>query len=94
MRSGGCWSRAVERCQNADPTFPSVTAHALRHTAASLAISAGREPEGGSADAQSWLRKGATLAGLSVDADRFLIRATQRAWGWRAVQSELGDDIS
>lgn len=34
-------SGAVDRCQAADPTFPRVTAHALRHTAASLAISAG-----------------------------------------------------
>jgi integrase len=32
---------AVQRCQKADPTFPRVTAHGLRHTAASLAISAG-----------------------------------------------------
>jgi integrase len=32
---------AVARCQRADPTFPRVTAHALRHTAASLAIHAG-----------------------------------------------------
>jgi integrase len=34
-------SGAVARCQAADPTFPRVTAHALRHTAASLAIHAG-----------------------------------------------------
>lgn len=34
-------SGAVGRCQTADPTFPKITAHALRHTAASLAISAG-----------------------------------------------------
>lgn len=34
-------SGAVARCRAADPTFPRVTAHALRHTAASLAISAG-----------------------------------------------------
>ena len=34
-------SGAVERCQKADKTFPRITAHALRHTAASLAISAG-----------------------------------------------------
>jgi len=34
-------SGAVARCQGADPTFPRITAHALRHTAASLAISAG-----------------------------------------------------
>jgi integrase len=32
---------AVGRCQQADATFPRITAHALRHTAASLAISAG-----------------------------------------------------
>jgi integrase len=32
---------AVARCQAADPTFPRVTAHDLRHTAASLAISSG-----------------------------------------------------
>lgn len=36
------WFRgAVDRCQAADPTFPKVTPHDLRHTAASLAISAG-----------------------------------------------------
>lgn len=38
-------SGAVERCKKADPTFPRVTAHALRHTAASLAISAGANPK-------------------------------------------------
>jgi integrase len=32
---------AVRRCQAADETFPRITAHDLRHTAASLAISAG-----------------------------------------------------
>jgi integrase len=36
---------AVERCQKADPTFPRITAHDLRHTAASLAISAGANPK-------------------------------------------------
>ena len=35
----------MARCQAADPTFPRVTAHALRHTAASLAISAGANPK-------------------------------------------------
>jgi integrase len=34
-------SSAVARCMAADEKFPRVTAHALRHTAASLAISAG-----------------------------------------------------
>ena len=37
--------RAVARCQQADETFPRVTAHDLRHTAASLAISAGANPK-------------------------------------------------
>jgi integrase len=35
---------AVRRCQAADPDFPRVSAHALRHTAASLAIHAGANP--------------------------------------------------
>jgi integrase len=35
------FSRAVERCQDADPTFPYITAHKLRHTAVSLAIYVG-----------------------------------------------------
>ena len=38
-------SGAVARCQKADPSFPRVPAHALRHTAASLAISAGANPK-------------------------------------------------
>jgi integrase len=38
-------SGAVSRCQKADPTFPRVMAHALRHTAASVAISAGANPK-------------------------------------------------
>ncbi len=38
-------SGAVGRCMKADPTFPRVTAHSLRHTAASLAISAGANPK-------------------------------------------------
>lgn len=36
---------AVARCQKADKSFPRVTAHALRHTAASLAIHAGANPK-------------------------------------------------
>ncbi len=40
--SGGSWlDRAVTRCRRVDPAFPRVTAHALRHTAASLAVSSG-----------------------------------------------------
>lgn len=49
MRSKwGCatsWSGAVARCQKADPAFPRVTAHELRHAAASLAIHAGANPK-------------------------------------------------
>lgn len=37
----GWFAGAVRRAQNADATFPRVTPHDLRHTAASLAISAG-----------------------------------------------------
>ena len=38
-------SGAVARCQQADETFPRVTVHTLRHTAASLAISSGANPK-------------------------------------------------
>ncbi|TFD48720.1 site-specific integrase [Cryobacterium sp. Hh11] len=38
---GGWFEHAVKRCQNIDPNFPKITPHDLRHTAASLAISAG-----------------------------------------------------
>jgi integrase len=34
-------SRTVSKCQRNDDTFPSITPHDLRHTAASLAVSAG-----------------------------------------------------
>lgn len=37
----GWFAGAVKRARAADPTFPRVTPHDLRHTAASLAISAG-----------------------------------------------------
>lgn len=46
MSSGGSWLQtAVRRCQKIDSTFPRITAHDLRHTAASLAISAGANPK-------------------------------------------------
>ncbi len=35
------FNKAVKSCQEADPEFPSLSPHDLRHTAASLAISAG-----------------------------------------------------
>jgi integrase len=37
---------AVKRCQAADPKFPRVTAHELRHTAASLMIASGERQDG------------------------------------------------
>lgn len=42
--TGWFWS-AVKKCQRDDPAFPTVTPHDLRHTAASLAISAGANPK-------------------------------------------------
>jgi integrase len=41
MPSTSWLAYAVKRCMAADPTFPRISAHALRHTAASLAISSG-----------------------------------------------------
>ncbi|UFS61234.1 tyrosine-type recombinase/integrase [Subtercola endophyticus] len=38
---GRVYDGAVKRAMTADPTFPRVTVHDLRHTAASLAVSAG-----------------------------------------------------
>jgi integrase len=37
----GWFTYAVKRCMAADPTFPRITPHDLRHTAASFAVSAG-----------------------------------------------------
>jgi len=41
---GWFWS-AVQRSRQVDPSFPELTPHDLRHTAASLAISAGANPK-------------------------------------------------
>ncbi|EZP26861.1 Phage-related integrase [Microbacterium oleivorans] len=40
-RTSGWFVRAVRAAQDADPTFPKITEHDLRHTAASLAIQSG-----------------------------------------------------
>jgi integrase len=46
IQSGEGWFwNAVQACQRVDPTFPNITPHDLRHTAASLAISAGANPK-------------------------------------------------
>jgi integrase len=45
-KSGVGWfSRAVAKAQRVDNVFPTITPHDLRHTAASLAISAGANPK-------------------------------------------------
>lgn len=41
----GWFVAAVQRAQKLDPSFPTITPHDLRHTAASLAISAGANPK-------------------------------------------------
>jgi integrase len=60
-------SRAVTRCQDADPSFPRITAHDLRHTAASLAISAGANPK----VVQTMLGHASAAMTLDVYADLF-----------------------
>lgn len=40
-RTSGWFARAVRAAQAADPSFPRITEHDLRHTAASLAIRSG-----------------------------------------------------
>ena len=47
------FTAAVKTCQVADKSFPAITPHDLRHTAASLAISARGQREGGAADARA-----------------------------------------
>ena len=49
------FAHAVAACRTIDPTFPVVTLHDLRHTAASLAVSAGANVESGAADARTRL---------------------------------------
>jgi len=60
-------SRAVARCQKADPSFPRITAHDLRHTAASLAISSGANPKA----VQRMLGHASAAMTLDVYADLF-----------------------
>jgi len=62
-----CSPAQVARCQAADETFPRVTAHAQRHAAASLAISAGSNPK----VVQRMLRHANAATPLDVHADLF-----------------------
>jgi integrase len=43
--TSGWFIRAVRKAQEIDPDFPDITPHDLRHTAASMAISAGANPK-------------------------------------------------
>jgi integrase len=58
---------AVQRCRAADDTFPRVTAHDLRHTAASLAVSSGANVKG----VQKMLGHASAAMTLDVYADLF-----------------------
>jgi integrase len=91
--SSGSWlSRAVRRCQEKDPTFPRVTAHALRHTAASLAIQARANPK----VVQRMLGHASAAMTLDVYADLFetdLVTVADRiADMW--VEDEKSDDAN
>lgn len=52
---------AVRRCQETDPTFPTISVHELRHTAASILIAEGVDPK----ELQNHL--GHTSAALTMD---------------------------
>lgn len=58
---------AVSRCQKIDPEFPRVTAHDLRHTAASLAVSSGANVKA----VQKMLGHASAAMTLDVYADLF-----------------------
>jgi integrase len=82
------WLSGVARCQKADPTFPRITAHALRHTAASLAISAGANVK----VVQRMLGHSSAAMTLDVYADLFdtdLDAVAERLdSGWHGVSRE------
>lgn len=65
--ASGWFVRAVRACQRADPAFPTITPHDLRHTAASLAISAGANPKA----VQRMLGHASAAMTLDVYADLF-----------------------
>jgi len=80
-------SGAVARCRKADETFPRITAHDLRHTAASLAISAGANPK----VVQRMLGHASAAMTLDVYADLFesdldaVAENVGKMWAQRAV---------
>jgi integrase len=75
---------AVKKCQAADESFPSITPHDLRHSAASLAISAGAECQSGATD---------TRARQSLHDVGCVRRPIRRGPGQRCRQLGRGDAI-
>ena len=78
----GWWDQAVRRCMEADPSFPRVTPHDMRHTAASLAVSAGANVKAlqrmlGHASAAMTLDQYADLFDDDLDA---VARALENFW--------------
>lgn len=63
----GWWRRAVDVAREVDPDFPEITPHDLRHTAASLAISAGASAKA----VQRMLGHASAAMTLDVYADLF-----------------------
>jgi integrase len=61
------FASAVAKCQQADESFPTITPHGLRHTAASLAVSAGANVKA----VQRMLGHAKASMTLDVDADLF-----------------------
>lgn len=78
-------SGAVARCRKADDTIPRVTAHHLRHTAASLAISAGANPK----VEQRMLGHASAAMTLDVYADLFESTSTR----WPRMWAECGQIV-
>lgn len=76
---------AVARCREADPTFPVITPHDLRHTAASLAVSAGAHVKA----VQRMLGHASAAMTLDVYADLFDddLNSVAAALGARALDA-------
>lgn len=84
---------AVERCRALDPLFPLITPHDLRHTAASLAISAGANPKGvqtmlGHASAAKWTLD--TYADLFPDGLDAVAKGVERGSLANRIGQKLG----
>jgi integrase len=83
-------SGAVLRCRKTDPTFPRMTAHGLRHTAASLAISAGANPK----VVQRMLGHASAAMTLDVYADLFdsdLASVAESVGKMWATEADMGE---